>query len=104
MALLDNYQEFSKFGDFKDLYKEMLEASRKEPKDKLDLLRCSRLESLVDKAFKGYTALDKLEAVKVLVEANLVPQEWLDLQLAFNGEFKTITTTKGNNDFRTFSK
>lgn len=104
MALLDNYDNFAKFGDFIELYKEMLASSRKEPKDKHDLLRCSRLESLVDKAFNGYDRLEKIEAVKALVEAKLAPQEWIDLQVAFGGEFKTITTTTGNNDFRAFTK
>lgn len=104
MALLDNYSEFAKFQDFIDLYREMITTSRKEPKDKHDLLRCSRLESLVDKAFNGYDRPEKIEAVKALVEANLAPQEWIDLQVAFGGEFKSITTTSGSNDFRVFTK
>lgn len=102
MALLDNYDNFAKFGDFIELYKEMLASSRKEPKDKHDLLRCSRLEILVDKGFNSYDSKDKIQVIKLLVESNLVPQEWIDLQVEFSGDFKTITTCSGVNSYRNF--
>lgn len=102
MKLLDNYDKYAKFNDFKDLYKEFLESSRKEPKDSHDLLRCNKLQLLVDKAFNSYNNADKIEAVKVLVDESLAPQEWLDLQVALGGDFKTITTSDGVNSWRKF--
>lgn len=91
MALLDDYNKFSKFEDFKDLYKEFLDASNKPDKDKTDLNRCIRLQAKVDEAFGKYTKEDKVEAIRYLCDYDLVPKEWLALQLLVDGEFKRIT-------------
>lgn len=105
MPLLDNigeYEAFARFEDFKDLYKDMLLASRKEPKDDLDRLRERKLSSKVDEAFSKYSKEDKLRAVQVLCQHDLVPKEWLELQAIVSGEIKTVTDTTGGNSFRTF--
>lgn len=91
MAILDEYSKFSKFEDFKDLYKEFIDTSNKLDKDKTDLNRCIRLQSKVDEAFSKMSKQDKVEAVRYLCDYNLAPKEWLALQMLVDGEFKSIT-------------
>lgn len=91
MALLDDYNKSSKFEDFKDLYTEFLDSSRKPDKDKVDLNRCIRLQTKVDEAFAKYSKKDKIEVIRYLHECSLVPSEWVELQSLIDGEFSNIT-------------
>lgn len=103
MSILEGeYKKFAKFEDFKDLYKDMLETSRKENRDKVDNMRLIRLESMVDSAFNKYDEKEKIEAIRYLVDYDLVPKTWLILQETFHGGFKSITNTTGSNDYRSF--
>lgn len=107
MALFDNiqneeYTEFARFEDFKDLYKDMLAAIRKEPKDELDRFRAVKLTTKVDEAFAKYTVEDRNRAVQYLIKHGLAPQDWIELVECFNGSFKTVTNTDGGNNFRSF--
>ena len=69
---------------FIGLYRDFMQAYRKDPKDRVDLDRLKRLEVQVNRQWETFSLNKQKELIRALVAEDLAPQSWLDLAEMFD--------------------